>query len=275
MKGRRARKDVRANSMKLTELEEKTLLEYILGLGSRGFPPRLVDVEAMANVLLAERNSGRVGKLWASNFVKRQPKLWTRFNRAHDHQRAPCKDPDQTNAQPTLAQSMALQTPTAASPPQPTDDPCVSQTPHDPTEAGSQSTFVEGRIAHNHSSSQTPIYSAVDEITKGAEEIMREVVLLRSENKMLREANHALSQRRRAKKAHFRKGGSLATKDGHKSVDQKNLDEQLEQGRRKNGSRKHGTAAAVRRHCGNCGKTGHNARTCEDDSIIAEGSSSE
>ena len=47
----------------------------------------------MANRLLAERNTGRVRTRWASNFIKRQPQLTTRFNRKYDYQRAKCEDP--------------------------------------------------------------------------------------------------------------------------------------------------------------------------------------
>jgi hypothetical protein len=47
----------------------------------------------MANRLLAERNVGRVGTRWASNFIKRQPRLTARLNRRYDYQRAKCEDP--------------------------------------------------------------------------------------------------------------------------------------------------------------------------------------
>ncbi|KKF92977.1 DDE superfamily endonuclease [Ceratocystis platani] len=46
----------------------------------------------MANKLLADRDASSVGKRWASNFVKRQPDLKTRFNRRYDYQRAKCED---------------------------------------------------------------------------------------------------------------------------------------------------------------------------------------
>jgi hypothetical protein len=69
------------------------IVQYILDLDSKGFPPRLYGVEDMANRLLAERNAGRVGTRWASNFIKRQPQLTTRFNRKYDYQRAKCEDP--------------------------------------------------------------------------------------------------------------------------------------------------------------------------------------
>ncbi|KAL0940508.1 transposase [Colletotrichum truncatum] len=67
------------NSRNLSDLEEKTIVEYILDLDARSFPPRLSGVEEMANRLLAERDAPPVGKRWASNFVKRQPQLRTRF----------------------------------------------------------------------------------------------------------------------------------------------------------------------------------------------------
>ncbi|KAH7464301.1 hypothetical protein FOMA001_g17409 [Fusarium oxysporum f. sp. matthiolae] len=48
----------------------------------------------MANRLLADRDASPVGKRWASNFVKRQPELKTRFFRRYDGQRAKCEDLD-------------------------------------------------------------------------------------------------------------------------------------------------------------------------------------
>lgn len=47
----------------------------------------------MANRLLADRDASRVGKHWASNFVKPQPELRTRSFRRFDYQRAKCEDP--------------------------------------------------------------------------------------------------------------------------------------------------------------------------------------
>jgi len=91
--GRKSRRDIQPKSRKLTDLEESVIVQYILDLDSKGFPPRLCGVEDMANRLLTERNAGRVGTRWASNFIKRQPQLTTRFNRKYDYQRAKCEDP--------------------------------------------------------------------------------------------------------------------------------------------------------------------------------------
>jgi DDE superfamily endonuclease len=92
-RGQRPRRDMAANSRKLTDLEESIIVRYVLDLDSKGFPPRYCGVEDMANQILTERDASRVGPRWAANFVKRQPELTARFNRKYDYQRALC-DPN-------------------------------------------------------------------------------------------------------------------------------------------------------------------------------------
>ena len=92
--GMRPRRDIPANSRKLTDLEESVLVQYILDLAAKGFPPRLSVVGDMANRLLASRDAPPVGTRWPSNFVKRRPELRTRFQRKYDYQRAKCEDPE-------------------------------------------------------------------------------------------------------------------------------------------------------------------------------------
>ena len=92
--GRPSRRDTTANSRKLTDLEEHTIVQYITNLYTRSFPPRLRNVEDMANQLLRARDAPSVGKNWASNFVQRQPELKTRFNRVYDFRRALYEDPE-------------------------------------------------------------------------------------------------------------------------------------------------------------------------------------
>ncbi|KJK73921.1 hypothetical protein H634G_10782 [Metarhizium anisopliae BRIP 53293] len=90
--GQSARGDKIANSRKLTNLEESTIVQYILDLDARSFPPRLSGVQDMANRLLADRDAPSVGVNWASKFVKRHEELKTRFTRRYDYQRALCED---------------------------------------------------------------------------------------------------------------------------------------------------------------------------------------
>jgi hypothetical protein len=91
-RGVQSRRDIISNSRKLFNLEEETLVQFILKLDSQGFPPRVSFVEAMANCLLADGNASPVGTRWANNFIKRQPELKMRFFRRYDYQRAKCED---------------------------------------------------------------------------------------------------------------------------------------------------------------------------------------
>jgi len=101
-----------------------------------------------------------------------------------------------------------------------TPQPWVFQTPHNPREADSQSTFIKTRIANHQNSSPTSMLAAVDQLTKGTMVVMHQVPLLQSEVSSLRKANEALSKRRRAKKTRVRLGGSLAVQDAHDLLDQ-------------------------------------------------------
>jgi hypothetical protein len=495
--GKPARRDTPPNSKNLTELEEEAIVQYVLELSARSFSPRLRGVEDMANHLLHARDAPRVGKNWASNFVKRRPELRTRFSRRYDYQRAKCEDPkvirewfalvqnmkakygildddvynfDETGfmmgiisttmvvttsegrsraklAQPgnrewaTVIQGVnaqgwaippfiilagqyhlsnwytecdlpadwvlattengwttnerglewikhfdnhttsrtkgpyrllildgheshhstefelycqehnivtlcmpphsshllqpldvgcfallkreygrqiedlmrmhinhiskleflcafrkaffasmtekniqrgflgaglvpydpnrvlskldvQLRTPTPTGPPSASADPWVSKTPQNPLEANSQSELIKTRISSHQNSSPTSLLAAVDQIAKGTKAVMHRVALLEAENSSLRKANEALSKRRRAKKTRVRQGGSLTIQDAQGLLDQKAVDEQVQQEMRQHRGQS-GGARTKSRHCGNCGKTGHNTRTCQ------------
>lgn len=98
MAGISSRSETRPGIQLLSEVEEKAIVEYILDLDTRGFPPRISGVEDMANLLLKSRGARRVGKLWAERFIKRRNELRTRFSRVYDFQRALCENPDTINA---------------------------------------------------------------------------------------------------------------------------------------------------------------------------------
>ena len=93
--GRPQRQNTRANSHKLTQNEEESLLQWILSMDRRGAAPRPGHVRDMANLLLAKRGESpiqTVGEKWVYNFINRQPELKTRFSRRYDYQRAKCED---------------------------------------------------------------------------------------------------------------------------------------------------------------------------------------
>jgi hypothetical protein len=62
MTGKSPRSDSRPKVQNLTEVEEETIIRYIFDRDSRGFSPRLADVEDIANYLLETRGVKRVGK---------------------------------------------------------------------------------------------------------------------------------------------------------------------------------------------------------------------
>src|SRR5450432_829231 len=106
MNGRTTLSERRPAVQKLTEMEEEIIVQYIFDRDSRGFSPRLTDVEDMANYLLDARRAKHVGKLWAHRFVARRPELKTRFNCVYDFQRALCEDPELIGAWFRLVENM-------------------------------------------------------------------------------------------------------------------------------------------------------------------------
>jgi len=63
--GRTSRCETKPNCHKFTNLEEEVLIRYILDLDTRGFAPRLANVEDMANHILQSRGNQHIGKNWA------------------------------------------------------------------------------------------------------------------------------------------------------------------------------------------------------------------
>jgi hypothetical protein len=93
--GTMSRRDTIPNSRKLTPTEEESLLQRILELDQQGFPPRVSIVREYADIILETRGTvplPTVGANWATNFIKRQDSLKTRWNRKYDYQRAQCED---------------------------------------------------------------------------------------------------------------------------------------------------------------------------------------
>jgi hypothetical protein len=140
--------------------------------------------------------------------------------------------------------------------------PWVPKTPNNPTEASSQTDYIKRRISRHQESSPTSILAAMDQFAKGARGIMHRMALLKAENEQLRAANATLSKRRRASKTRLRQGGSITIAEGQDLQDQKEVEQQIEQDIRRSQGRKPRNEAKGRR-CGTCGKSGHNARTCQ------------
>jgi hypothetical protein len=90
------RAETRANNHKLSEIEEQSLVKWVVSMDMRGAAPRPPHMRDMVNLLLAERGSTpspTVGQKWVYNFIQRSPELKTRLSRRYDYQRARCEDP--------------------------------------------------------------------------------------------------------------------------------------------------------------------------------------
>lgn len=126
-----------------------------------------------------------------------------------------------------LKLDVKLQTPSPSQPLTANSLPQVSQTPSNPTEALSQSTFVKKGIARYQGSLPTPLFETVATLANGTERIAHEKTLLSAEGRTLRAANEALSKHRRAKKTRVRQGGALTVEDAQDFIAQKDVDEQV------------------------------------------------
>jgi len=96
-----------------------------------------------------------------------------------------------------------------------------------------------------------------------------EMTLLSAEVRTLRAANEALSKRRRAKKARVRQGDALTVEDAQDIIAQKEVDEQVRRDEHSSRVARNKGQQGFRR-CGACGESGHNSRTCQEDTIIVE-----
>ena len=97
LRGTQPRSETASVNRKLSATEEQSLVQWILDLDRRGFPPHIIDVRRMADALLAARGQDPppqpVGKNWVSRFIQSQPELQTKWTRKFNSQRAQCEDP--------------------------------------------------------------------------------------------------------------------------------------------------------------------------------------
>jgi hypothetical protein len=97
LQGVRPKSEITSVNQKLHPTEEQSLVQWILDLDRRGFPPQIIDVRRMADNLLAARGQNPppqpVGQKWVSRFVNRRAELQTRWNRKFHSERARSEDP--------------------------------------------------------------------------------------------------------------------------------------------------------------------------------------
>ena len=104
---------------------------------------------------------------------------------------------------------------------------------------------------------------ALDLLTKGILQMAHENTLLKKEVALLRETNHILSKRRRTKNKRLQEGGTLTIAKGQALLAEKEDGGQQWQPTATEGGRRKRDETKGRK-CGICGKSGHNARTCQE-----------
>ena len=102
--------------------------------------------------------------------------------------------------------------------------PWSAKTPANQIEMTSQTDFIKRRITGHQDSSPTPITDAVDQFLKGAHRVAAQLQLFKEENAMLREANEAMSKRKRRAKRYLQKRGTLTKDEGSQLISQVELD---------------------------------------------------
>jgi hypothetical protein len=163
-----------------------------------------------------------------------------------------------------LKLNIQLRTPTPPQEASQPTSPWVSRTPKTVREAQSQSKYLTRRVILHKSSSPESIIKAIRSNTKATLAVMHEVVLLRDQVRNLEEANSILSRRRRAKRTRLQRGGIITVQEALQVINQIDINTQVVAESSRSGGRGRSVGPGVR-HCGVCGKTGHNARTCQED----------
>jgi len=114
------------------------------------------------------------------------------------------------------------------------------------------------RISKGPNSS--PTVAIINQFRKGTTAMIHRMTLLETENRVLREANEALSKRQRAKKTRVQHRGALTAQGKQDLEEQQAIEKQLMQENRQGRGGVRG-ARTQAPYCSVCKKPGHNART--------------
>ena len=116
-------------------------------------------------------------------------------------------------------------------------------------------------------SSLTSIVDAFEKLAKGAAVVAHKLALAQRENAELRAANEAASRRKSHKRKRVQREGALIVEEGARLTTLKEFGARGDGKRASKRGRADGGEPAQRR-CGRCKKTGHNARTCQNEAEV-------
>ena len=147
-----------------------------------------------------------------------------------------------------------------------------SKTPSNTLEFRSQSKLITTRLG----SSPSSIKDDINQLVKGAHQIAHQAELMRDRVATLEKALEEASKRKSRKRKRIQKGEDISFEAASQlvPVDNGTVGESTKKSR---GKARADGAQPTQRRCGNCGETGHNARTCqivEDSPIESDNSKS-
>jgi hypothetical protein len=152
-----------------------------------------------------------------------------------------------------LKLNVQLRTPT---PPAPDTLAWEAQTPRNAREIEAQSTLIRNRMQNYQGSLASSLDEQVKQLSKGAQQIAHNMVLVQEEMSRLRDAVDTLTKRKTRKRRYVRAEETVTVGEVSDLIAEK-----------ESGSREDGETPAKRvraeRRCGRCSKIGHNSRTCK------------
>ena len=140
-----------------------------------------------------------------------------------------------------------------------------AQTPRNAREIEAQSTLIRQRMQNCYGSSTSSLDEKIRQLSKGAQQIAHNMVLLQEGQARMQSAIDELTKRRSRKRKYIRTEKTLTVEEVQDLIAKR-------EGRERNASE--GPARKVRsaRHCRRCGKKEHNSRTCKVEIDNAENS---
>ena len=116
--------------------------------------------------------------------------------------------------------------------------------------------LLQNRLQKYRGSPASSIDEQVRQLTKGAQQIAYNMVLVQEEMGQLRDAIEALTKRKSCKRQYIRTGETLTVSKVSKLIAAK-------EGSSCNNSKTPAKRVCKERHCGCCRETRHNSRTCK------------
>jgi hypothetical protein len=145
-----------------------------------------------------------------------------------------------------------LRTPT---PPAPGTVAWEAQTPRNAREIEAQSTLIRNRMQNYQGSPASSLDEQVKQLSKGAQQIAHNIVLMREDVSRLQDAVDTLTKRKTRKRRYVRAEGTLTVSEVS------DLIAKIESSGREDSETPAKRVRAERR-CGRCSEVGHNSRTC-------------